>query len=232
MLKKWRFWLPAVYVGLILLMLFVSALGPSSSSEGGPAFWILLFASAPGLMVANAIGFETDFSLPLIGMVIAFQALALFLVGAAIDAVRRRKPEPILNRRILSPTAPCHAHVYYDLDTGSLSTAERLHRQFMALRASGATPDLVLVGKMYGKSVGPHPKPQFEIQFLASALPEIDALIRPTGLTALIHPLTDDDLADHKTLGEWIGQPLPLDESVLDPPGQNQGIARFGKVDY
>jgi DOPA 4,5-dioxygenase len=85
---------------------------------------------------------------------------------------------------------------------------------------------------MYDTGVGPHPKPQFEIQFLASTLPAITPVLRDTGLTVLIHPLTDDDLADHTTLAEWIGEPLPLDESVLDPPGHNQGIARFGKVDY
>ena len=57
-------------------------------------------------------------------------------------------------------------------------------------------------------------------------------MLKATGLTARVHPLTDDDLADHTTLAEWIGEPLPLDESVLDPPGQNQGIARFGKIDF
>jgi DOPA 4,5-dioxygenase len=120
--------------------------------------------------------------------------------------------------------------VYYDRDTWVV--AERLHQELNDMRASGALANLVLVGKMYDSGVGPHPKPQFEIQFLASALPGIDAMLRATGLTALIHPLTDDDLADHTSLAVWIGEPLPMDESVLDPPGQNQGIARFGKVDY
>lgn len=45
-------------------------------------------------------------------------------------------------------------------------------------------------------------------------------------------PLTDDDLADHTTLAWWIGEPLELDTSVLDPPGVNQGVARFGKSDF
>ena len=127
-------------------------------------------------------------------------------------------------------TDPWHAHVYYD--RGTWSVAEQLHQKLNDLKASGAIPNLVLVGKMYDKGVGPHPKPQFEIQFLASALPAITELLRTTGLTSLLHPLTDDDLADHTTLAEWIGEPLPLDESVLDPPGRNQGIARFGKIDY
>ena len=32
--------------------------------------------------------------------------------------------------------------------------------------------------------------------------------------------------------GAPIGDPIPLDESVLDPPGQNQGFERFGKVEF
>ena len=85
---------------------------------------------------------------------------------------------------------------------------------------------------MRDMSVGPHPKPQFEIHFLADALPAVVELIQGSGLTALVHPLTDDDLADHTSLGTWIGEPLPLDLSVLDPPGMNQGVGRFGKTDF
>jgi DOPA 4,5-dioxygenase len=47
-----------------------------------------------------------------------------------------------------------------------------------------------------------------------------------------VHPLTDDDLADHTTLGRWIGEPLELDLTTLDPPGMNQGVPRFGKTDF
>jgi aromatic ring-cleaving dioxygenase len=125
---------------------------------------------------------------------------------------------------------PWHAHVYYDRE--SWSVAQSLHQQLADMLKRGSLPGLVLVGHMYDRGVGPHPKPQFEIQFYESAVPRITEILRPTGLTSLVHPLTDDDLADHTTLAQWIGEPLPLDESVLDPPGQNQGFARFGVVDY
>ena len=52
------------------------------------------------------------------------------------------------------------------------------------------------------------------------------------GLAALVHPLTDDDLADHTRLAHWIGEPLELDLTTLDPPGVNQGVARFAKTDF
>ena len=91
---------------------------------------------------------------------------------------------------------------------------------------------VLFVGEMCDKNVGPHPKPQFEVHFLEDALPGILPMVKASGLTALVHPLTDDDLADHTSLALWIGEPLPLDHSVLDPPGMNQGIARFGKSDF
>jgi aromatic ring-cleaving dioxygenase len=135
-----------------------------------------------------------------------------------------------MTRKLEDPSHPYHAHVYYDREAWDV--ARRLHQELCDMQLSGTLPGLVLVGRMYEKGVGPHPKPQFEIQFVRSAVPAIERILRATGLTSLIHPLTDDDLADHTTLADWIGEPIPLDESVLDPPGHNQGIARFGKVDY
>lgn len=128
------------------------------------------------------------------------------------------------------PSAPWHAHVYFD--AGSKTAAEHLHQALNEMLATGALAGLVLVGKMHDKAVGPHPKPEFEIQFLASALPEVLPILKGTGLTCLVHPVTDDDLADHTSLAMWLGEPLPLDLSVLDPPGHNKGLARFGKTHF
>ncbi len=125
---------------------------------------------------------------------------------------------------------PWHAHVYYD--PAEWGAAKKLHDQLSAMLAERTLPGLVLVGHMYDRGVGPHPKPQFEIQFFEHAVPRVTGILRATGLNALVHPLTDDDLADHTTLARWLGDPLPLDESVLDPPGRNQGFARFGKEDF
>jgi len=135
-----------------------------------------------------------------------------------------------VSHKIPKPTDPWHAHVYYDEDTWE--AARRLHQELSDMLVGGTLANLVLVGKMYETGVGPHPMPQFEVQFLAAAVPDITRIIEKSELRALIHPLTDDDLADHTTLAVWLGEPLPLDESVLDPPGHNQGIARFGKVDF
>ena len=131
--------------------------------------------------------------------------------------------------KIDSRTAPYHAHVYYDV--GDRGAAERFHQELTAAKGAGGLSNVLFVGEMRDKPVGPHPKPQFEIHFRADALTYVLLRIRGTGLTALVHPLTDDDLADHTSLALWIGEPLPLDETVLDPPGRNQGVARFGKSD-
>ena len=117
-----------------------------------------------------------------------------------------------------------HAHVYY-------STEQRDAAQ--ALREELArSPNILFTGRMMDGPVGPHPLPQFEVHFGEASLPAVTGMIEASGLTALIHPLTDDDLADHTTLARWIGEPLQLDTNVLDPPGVNQGVARFGKSDF
>lgn len=70
-----------------------------------------------------------------------------------------------------------------------------------------------------------------EVHFTKGALQSVVALIEASGLTALAHPLTDDDLADHTSLAHWIGQPLLLNLTTLDPPRMNQRIGRFSRTD-
>jgi aromatic ring-cleaving dioxygenase len=124
----------------------------------------------------------------------------------------------------VSDDAPWHAHIYFtDADRAEATVLRDRFR---------ADPRVLFTGRMIDKPVGPHPIPHFEIHFLAPAREIVIALIEASGLRALVHPLTDDDLADHTTLGHWIGEPLDLDTSVLDPPGVNQGVARFGKADF
>lgn len=120
--------------------------------------------------------------------------------------------------------APWHAHIYYT--PSDRAAAAALRERF------GAAPAMLFVGAMVDRPVGPHPMAQYEVHFLESARGEVVAAVEATGLRALVHPLTDDDLADHTTLAHWIGAPLDLDLSVLDPVGHNQGVPRFGKGDF
>ena len=120
--------------------------------------------------------------------------------------------------------APYHAHIYYSDD--ERSRAERLREDF---RDNG---DILFVGRMTDGAVGPHPIPQFEVHFAERSRADVIEAIAASGLRALVHPLTDDDVADHTTSAHWIGEPLELDVGTLDPPGHNQGVARFGKSDF
>jgi aromatic ring-cleaving dioxygenase len=129
-----------------------------------------------------------------------------------------------------NPDAPYHAHIYYA--ASERAAAEALRAEFARLTAAPDDRRVLFVGAMTDGKAGPHPIPQFEIHFLAAALPAILPMIEGSGLRALVHPLTDDDLADHTTLAHWIGEPLELDITTLDPPGVNQGVPRFGKTDF
>lgn len=124
-------------------------------------------------------------------------------------------------------SAPYHAHIYYPLD--ERGAAEVLRRRFQDMKATG---EVLYVGELRDGRVGPHPIPQFEIHFLEERLPALRPILEGSGLRVLIHPLTDDDLADHTSLGQWIGEPVDLDLTTLDPPGVNQGVARFGRTDF
>jgi len=124
----------------------------------------------------------------------------------------------------LADDAPYHAHIYFTPD--ERDAADQLRARF------AADPSVLFTGRMTDGPVGPHPIPQFEVHFVRRSVEHVHAAIKASGLRALVHPLTDDDLADHTTLGDWIGEPLDLDLTTLDPPGVNQGVARFGKTDF
>ncbi|MDL2352950.1 MAG: DOPA 4,5-dioxygenase family protein [Pseudomonadota bacterium] len=120
--------------------------------------------------------------------------------------------------------APYHAHIYF---TERDRTAAEILRDAFAGR-----DEVLFVGAMASGPAGPHPIPQYEVHFLAGSLDLVRSMITASGLTALVHPLTQDDLADHTTLGQWIGTPVALDLTTLDPPGINQGVPRFGRRDF
>lgn len=127
------------------------------------------------------------------------------------------------------PEAPWHAHIYF---TGEeRAAAATLRDNFLAMTGAEDAP-VLFVGRMMDAGVGPHPLPQYEIHFREGALPRIVDALGQSGLRCLVHPLTDDDLADHTSHARWIGEPVRLDVATLDPPGRNQGIPRFGKTDF
>ena len=147
-------------------------------------------------------------------------AIAVFAAGGLTGAGVMARVRPAV-----APETAAVAVTERPADTeAALASVEQAERNYVAA--------LVQYRQMTDGPAGPHPIPQYEIHFVKSALPGVIAMIEASGLRALVHPLTLDDLADHTTLGHWIGEPLELDLTVLDPPGINQGIARFGKSDF
>lgn len=128
------------------------------------------------------------------------------------------------------PDAPWHAHIYFT--PAQRAAAAALRDRFLRMADAGELSPVLFVGRMMEQGVGPHPLPQYEIHFRERSLPQIVAALEESPLRSLVHPLTDDDLADHTAHARWIGEPVDLDVTTLDPPGQNQGIPRFGKTDF
>ncbi len=126
--------------------------------------------------------------------------------------------------------APYHAHIYYAADERPAAAA--LRDKLRSAPPGDPLSGLRFVGALRDQKAGPHITAQFEIHFEARLLPVVEEALTRSGLRALVHPLTLDDLGDHTHLGRWIGAPVDLDLAVLDPTGVNKGIARFGKADF
>lgn len=73
------------------------------------------------------------------------------------------------------------------------------------------------IGGFFGDPVGPHPVANLQIIFapadFANLVPWL--MLNRSGLTVLIHPLTDNSVRDHEADGAWLGTPVPLKLHVL-----------------
>jgi DOPA 4,5-dioxygenase len=101
-----------------------------------------------------------------------------------------------------------HAHVYYDPETRA--RAERL-------RAEIAERFAARLGSWHDEPVGPHPIAMYQVAF---AIDEFSRLVpwlmlNREGLNVLVHPITEDAVADHSRHALWLGRPVPLRLEVL-----------------
>jgi DOPA 4,5-dioxygenase len=101
-----------------------------------------------------------------------------------------------------------HAHVYYDAATKAKAAQ---------LREAIIGKFKVEPGGFSDEPRGPHPISQFNVIF---ETPEFQNLVpwlmlNRDGLDVLVHPLTDDSVADHTQFALWLGTPLPLRIEVL-----------------
>jgi len=105
------------------------------------------------------------------------------------------------------------AHVYY-------TTESRPQAATLLEKARADFRDKpVFVGRLIDRCVGPHPLPMFEMNFPKELLGEVLLwLLRERGgLTVLVHEVTGNDPRDHSEGAIWLGEPVVLDVSKLDP---------------
>ncbi len=96
-----------------------------------------------------------------------------------------------------------HAHIYYDLD--SRENAEQV-------RSELDQKFDVLLGRWHDVPVGPHTAAMFQIAFTPNDFEKIVPwlMLNRLGLDILLHPETENDLADHTEFAVWLGNKLDL----------------------
>lgn len=101
-----------------------------------------------------------------------------------------------------------HAHVYFDASTIA---------QARALCEAAAARFPLKMGRVHEKPVGPHPDWSCQLAFRAERFAQVIPWLamHRGGLTVFIHPITGQDLRDHRDRAIWMGAVRPLDLSVL-----------------
>jgi DOPA 4,5-dioxygenase len=107
------------------------------------------------------------------------------------------------------PTRGFHAHVYFSEAT--LGRARELCEA--AVRLFGVT-----MGRVHEKPVGPHPDWSCQLSFKPALFGQLVPWLamHRSGLVVLVHPISDNDLLDHRERAMWMGEVRPLDLSMLD----------------
>lgn len=102
-----------------------------------------------------------------------------------------------------------HAHIYFDAST--LEQARSLCEE-----AARLFPPLVM-GRVHQRPVGPHPDWSCQLAFDANQVGEVLPWLamNRNGLVVFMHPLSGNELADHRDHAIWMGAVRPLDLSIF-----------------
>lgn len=108
-----------------------------------------------------------------------------------------------------------HAHIYYESAEQRARAAE--------IREYVDENHKVKMGRWRDEPVGPHPTPMYQIAFendiFEILVPWL--MLHRQGLNVLIHPNTDDVVADHRDFPIWLGDKLPLNFAFLEAGNQS-----------
>lgn len=101
-----------------------------------------------------------------------------------------------------------HSHVYFDAH--SVEQAKRLC--FEAARRFE-----LKMGRVHERPVGPHPDWSCQLAYRPHVLPQLLPwlALNRRGLVVFTHPITGNDLIDHRDGAIWMGSVRPLDLSRL-----------------
>jgi DOPA 4,5-dioxygenase len=105
-----------------------------------------------------------------------------------------------------------HAHIYFVAEQTAIAESLRA----AAREALGA---VATVFPLVPRPVGPHLAPMFELNFAPEDREVVVAWLTAHHgpLSVLIHAVTGYDHADHTAHAMWLGQPLGLNMTRLDP---------------
>jgi aromatic ring-cleaving dioxygenase len=105
--------------------------------------------------------------------------------------------------------ADYHVHIYFAPDERETAVAlrEEIGRRFD-----------VLLGRVWDKPIGPHPKAMFQVTLQPETFPKLVPwlMMNHHGLSMLIHPESGNELEDHRDNALWLGEKLQLDLAALD----------------
>jgi aromatic ring-cleaving dioxygenase len=101
-----------------------------------------------------------------------------------------------------------HAHIYFDASTLA---------QAQALCEEAARRFTLAMGRVHQRPVGPHPDWSCQLAFDAPLFGEVIPwlALHRAGLVVFVHPLTGDDLRDHRDHAIWMGAVRPLKLSIF-----------------
>ncbi|MCP5282167.1 MAG: DOPA 4,5-dioxygenase family protein [Rhodoferax sp.] len=101
-----------------------------------------------------------------------------------------------------------HAHVYFGPETVD---------QARALCEAAAQAFPLKLGRVHQQPVGPHPDWSCQLAFKPELFGQLIPWLamRRAGLVVFIHPISNNDLVDHRDRAMWMGAVRPLKLDVL-----------------
>ena len=104
-----------------------------------------------------------------------------------------------------------HLHVYFD----DATEAQALHVRKLAMKR----PEVMELGRLHERPVGPHPVRQFQILLKSDDVPGFSQWLEAVrgDLDVLIHPEIEDDLLAHTAEATWLGEAHDLKLDIFTP---------------